>query len=88
MVMLSFICMVFLCESESVQVFYCLFISVLSVDIQLSTRKGREPIHCYNLDIMLCLSRTNTFVLCSMGFGDKKCLFVLLILVEFLTFTV
>jgi hypothetical protein len=53
---------VFLNGHESVPIFYCLFIFVLSLEIQLSGRDGWEPINMFNPVTLLCLSENRTWI--------------------------
>ena len=45
---------------ESVKAFYCLFISVL--EIQLSEEEGWDSINWFNLTTLLCLSQARTWI--------------------------
>jgi hypothetical protein len=52
-----FVSVVFLSGCKSVQVFYCLFLSVLWLEIQLSEGEGWDPIYQFNPAIFLYLSQ-------------------------------
>jgi len=52
----------FLSGSESLQVFYCLFIYVLPLEIQLSIREGWNPINWFNPATLLSLSQARTWI--------------------------
>jgi hypothetical protein len=53
---------VFVIGSESVEVFYRLFLYVLPLEIQLSREEGWDPINRFNSAILLCLSQARTWI--------------------------
>jgi hypothetical protein len=48
--------------SQSVQVFYCLFIHTLPLEIQLSRGEGWDSINRFNPATLLCLSQA--YIIC------------------------
>ena len=90
-------CLLYLSGSESAQVFYFLFISLLSLDIQLSEGEGGIPLTDLNLPHFYACPKSGPglptlYVVAFMVLNCLKrqvvCLLVLLIVVELLTITV
>ena len=74
---------------ESVQVFYCLLIYALSLEIQLSRDEGADSITYLSGVTFLCLSQDRTYIsniiccgLDGVKVNDERWLFVLLIFVD------